>query len=972
MAEKRITVACPQCGTYTELERGFFRWKNTDCRGCGSKITFDSAGTQVVACENCRKSVVFDAAKKNDCPVCHAKLSGQRERLAVGCPTCSLPVYYHLGDEEATCINCGESFNPGIENRKQESIMANDAPDVKMPGLLPEGELFWKHPMEQMPINTRVVAKSGMYAVCLQGSTPIFVVDGQSVQLSETPLRNDAHAYNGAVNSMVDADIYFVRSAFSAKFRWGGASPMTDRYNETTTFAYSGYAEIDRITDPAAFLRFIRFDPEVRVDDFRMRRMKDFNAEEPGPFAATLRDRIRSVCQGALANVRDRLGLTGEQMLDHKAEIFAEIQREANLALAEWGISVRNVTGEFNKAGTVIRQDRLEKRLAGALSWKLPRPVTVHLKGVQHATATLVIDGSLYVTVHDVDRLNRCKEAPSWRDESRSDSFARDEVTRYVGDALLGRFSADLQQLIDDLCPPLYMLQSHTGYLASQALRLLNQDGGFFASRGMSASDLSISITVGDKSPAYESREKLITFEDELMIRERMETLTREYEGRKDTAETDDAIHRGQNAMRRGTAETDQAIHAMANQARLEEARAGFAQQKQLRDLRNAAEADNLRRNIDFDAWRGQQRMQEEREAAEYARARRAQLHQQESETSRATHERDLFAIAQQIEQSKLDWREKLDAYARLQRSFVFQDEMEQRNVTAESEARAARLAMQLRAEDIQVMDNLRYEEALREEEIAKIRFARQMEERRQDMAEETARLQAQFERERALAAEQEQRMKSREEVETLKLMLEYLAKSGAQQVTAEHLRNARAEAQRTWQREHEQEERKAAEARRQEQMSAEREMADRAMQLTQQLMQMQKELEGKRIDASVQGAQAQKPVDVNILLETLSGLCKNISAPAAPKPAEEKNPMAGLDKWLDGMLSKMSSFAAAQPSAATPTTPAAPAGGYTPYTPVSYGSFGSQMGGDTRTCGRCGKAFSATAYMCPHCHWHP
>jgi len=971
MAEKRITVACPQCGTYTELERGFFRWKNTECRGCGTKITFDSAGTQVVTCENCRKSVVYDAARKNDCPVCHAKLNEQRERLAVGCPTCSLPVYYHLGDTEATCLNCGESFNPQIEDRKQESIMANDAPDVKMPGLLPENELFWKHPMEQMPLNTRVVAKSGMYAVCLQGSTPVFVVDGQSVQLSETPLRNDAYAYNGAANNMVNADIYFVRGAFSAKFRWGGASPMTDRYNETTTFAYSGYAEIDRITDPAAFLRFINFDPEVRVNDFRMQRMKDFNAEEPGRCAVTLRDRIRSVCQGALANVRDRLGLTGEQMLDHKDEIFAEIQREANYALAEWGIAVRNVSGEFNKAGTVIRQDRLEKRLAGALSWKLPRPVMVHLREAAHATASLNIDGSLYVTVHDVDKLNRCKEAPGWRDESRSDSFARDEVTRYVGDALLGRFSADIQQLIDDLCPPLYMLQSHTGYLAAQALRVLNQEGGYFHSRGMSVGDLSITISVGQKSAAYESREKLITFEDELMIRERMENLTRGYESRKDDADTDDAIHRGQNAMRRGTAETDQAIHNMANQARLEEARAGFAQQKQMRDLRNAAEVDTLRRSIDYDAWRSQERLQEEREEAEYARRRRAQMHQQESETARATHERDLFAIAQQIEQSKLDWREKLDAYARLQRGVAFRDEIEQRDVTAESEARAVRLAMQLRAEDRQTMDNLRYEEALRDEEIAKIRFAREMEKRRQDMADETARLQAEFERERALAAEQEQRMKSREEVETLKLMLEYLTKSGAQQVTAEHLRNARADAERTWQREHEQAERRAAEARRQEQASAEKEMAERAMQMTQQLLQMQKELESKRIDASVQGAQAQKPVDVNILLQTLGTLCQNITAPAA-KPAEEKNPLAGLDQWLDGMIAKMSAMAPAAAPAAPAGGYGTPYGGYTPAPAPAYGSsFGSQMGGG-RICGRCGKEFSATAYMCPHCHWHP
>lgn len=932
MAEKRITIPCPQCGTYAEIERGFFGWKSTPCPSCRTKITINAA-SQVVECSNCHKSVVYDAVRKNDCPVCHASLRRDSERMAVGCPKCSTPVYFYLGETEATCLSCGEVFDPKREEHKQEAIVTNDAPDIKMSGLLAEDEFFWKHPAERHPLNARVVAKGGMYAVCIQGSTPAFVVDGQSVKLSESTLCNDAHVYGGGANPLVDAEIYFVRSSFSAKFRWGGASSMTDRYNVTTNFAYSGFAEIDRITDPAAFLRFIEFNANARVQDFRMQR--DGGVEKPGRLAETMRDRVRSVCQGALANVRDRLNLSGDQMLDHKAEIFAEIQREANAALAEWGISVRNVTGEFNKAGTVIRQDLLEKRLAGAMSWKLPSPVVVHLPDAPHATAQLQITGSLYVTVHDVDRLNQCKEAPRWRDESSSETFARDEVTRYVGDALLGRFSADLQQLIDDLCPPLHMLQSHTGYLASQAMRMLNEPGGYFHSRGMSAGEMSMVISVGAKSSAFEAREKAVTYEDELAIRERMEDLTRGYEMRKDNADT------------------DQTINKINNASRVEDARASVAHQQEMRDLRNAAEADALRRSINFDAWRDQQKLDEAREEAEYARARRAQLQKQEGETARALHERDLFAIAQQIEQSKLDWREKLDAYARLQRGMAFRDAMDERQVTADVEAREKRLQMQLRAEDRQVMDALDHEEALREEEIAKIRFARQMELRHQQMAEEAARLQAEFDRERAQAAEHETRMKAREEVETLKLMLECLTAQGAQQVTAEHLRNARAQAERTWREKHAETENKAAETRRQEQISAEKAMADRAMALTQQLLDMQKELTGKQIDATAKGAQS---LDMNTVIDSLSRLCQNVAAGTA-RPIE--NPLAGMDKWLDSIIAKMNSIA--------PQQPAGNPYGYTPYGSSPYNAPAAE-----RTCGRCGKSFSANAYVCPHCGWHP
>ena len=240
------------------------------------------------------------------------------------------------------------------------------------------------------------------------------------------------------------------------------------------------------------------------------------------------------------------------------------------------------------------------------------------------------------------------------------------------------------------------------------------------------------------------------------------------------------------------------------------------------------------------------------------------------------------------------------------------------------------------------MMDALNHEAALREEEIAKIRFGRQMEMRRQVMAEEAARLQAEFDRQRAQAAEQEARMKNREEVETLKLMLEYLAKQGAQQVTAEHLRNARAQAERAWQQEHADKERQDAEARRQQQLSAEKAMADRAWDLTQQLLSMQQELEGKRIDAG-----APKTADISAVVANLKHLSDAAAAPAQPA----KNTMAELDKWLDSLASKLGSIVGQQAPAAAQA---------------------STFGGNTRVCGNCGKVFSANAYMCPDCKWHP
>lgn len=913
MAEKKIPVACPKCGTYTEMERGMFGWKKVVCPSCHHKYEFGDVSTQVITCENCGKSVTYHADRKNDCPFCKKPLNLQNEKLAVGCPTCTTPVYYHRGDTQAKCLRCQTVFNPSEKYEADGSIVANDAPDVVMSTPMGPDQMIWRHPMDKMPLNTRVIAKGGMYAVGMQGTTQKFVVDGQSVLLSETELRYDAANYDGGAAPIVSAEIFYVRSTIGAKIKWGGLCSVTGDYGVVSEFACTGEIEIDRVTDPASFMRTFGFDPEaVLISKFAL---KD---DVPGPFAERIRDRINSTLQRSMEIIRDEHGYSGDDILDHRNEILAEMCQQANAAVAEYGVSVCNMIGNFIKRGTRVVQDTLEKRITGPVDWRLAAPVTVHPADDALATVEQRISGSAHIDVINTALFRACKEARVWSDPNNGENLAREAFGDHIGKKLQSRLQADAQQLINTVKCDVRSLQAYAGGLVAKAEALLNQEDGFFASRGMRVRDMTMSIELGAKSEAFRTREELESY-----------IHTTEAGKVRDTVTTGAAVHHEGNKRTLSEAQTDTAVHSIEQDERIAEARHRAAMAGENRKAELAA----AERQHGFEAWQDKQRMQREQEEIDYARARRQQLEAQNSDLVRKEHEEQLFAVAQRIEQSKLDWREKLDAYARLQRGAAFRDQMDERDAKAEADAREARLRQALRAEDLRAMSELKHEEALRAEELAKQRFARELEMRRQKLAEETQMLQLRFEQERELAAEQEKRHQAREEIETLRLMLDYLATSGQQQVTAEALREAREEARQRWQNEHEEAERKAAQERQEKQTSLEREMADRAMKLVEAVAGVKKEAREGGSAADVKA------------LEGIVVQLNNISRAINAGNAKSADTGSGMNAWFENMMAR------AARSGSAPVRPAAkPA--------------------NTILCGNCGKAFSADAYACPDCGW--
>lgn len=924
MAEKRF-VACPKCGTFNEFDKGLWGWGKESCSHCSHKYGYAENECQSVTCKSCRRQVMFTQQHVDVCPYpdCGKPLMGE-ERLAVGCPKCTAAVYYTRGQNPVVCPNCEHAFDPEHKIATDTSVIGNEAPDILMTGTLTPDQLFWQHPLTKMPLNTRVMGKSGMQTVGMQAQTQVFLVDGPSVLLSETALRNDAAQYDGGSEPMTHVEIYYVRQAINTLIKWGGGIRLTDGYGMVWKCGVTGTISIANIIDPAAFLRTFGFDPAVVLrSKFAM-----IDPNTPAEFAIKVRDRIRTVLQQAMEIVRDERGYVGAEMMDHQPEVLAEMLRQANAAVAEFGISLTDMNGTFTDNGTEPAS-LLERRVAGAIKWNVDHPVMVHAHDDMEVFVNMNLRGHFNVAIHNKARLEACLEAREWRNPSKPEECARNDFATYMIERMQGRFMADLQQLINTTQTDIRMLESFSGSLIAKTEALLNAEDGYFGSRGMRVRDFTVLLEIVSKSPAYINREKVAAAADQAQTEVAMDTI-----------ETGKTVAMEGNKRTRTTATTDTAVHDVEQRDRVDEAEHIVAKRKAQRE----ADLARMQREFGFEAWEAKQRMLTAQEEADYARAHRARMARQEGELSQAEHEERMFAVAQRIEQSKLTWREKLDAYARLQRGMAFRDQMDEREVTAEADFREERMRRELAAEDVQLITELQREQDARQEEMARNRFAREMEMRRQQMAEEAARLQAQFERERAAAQEEEKRAQASEEIETLRLMLEYLAKTGDQQVTQERLREAREQARADWEREHQAAERQAAEARHERQLASEREMHQRAEEMLLQLAAMQNN-----------GHAGMDPAAMQAIMATLTGLCDAIKS-GASQPAQQpaSNPM---NAWFDTMVSKagkggsMPGFGAAPHAAPAPQAPAAPAGG-------------------SIVCGGCGKFFDRNAYLCPYCGW--
>lgn len=996
--DKHVSIECPDCKVVVELKRGLMGWKSTNCPKCGKKIKMKDNVTQIVTCPGCQRDVVYDLRRKNNCPSCnHAlnDLASQEKRTSVPCPGCSLPVIYSPGMSRAICAGCGKEINPEQEAKRWIATTAGVPMDVRMTEEIGADEIIWKHPLNFFPMNARVIAKPGMTAVCVQGDQQAFAVNGQSVMLSETNLSADAYNYADSEQKYVYVDIYYVRNYVSGAFPWGGKATLVNANNQMSEFALNGNAELAEIADHAAFLRWMKFDTACKANSFRLA-MDSRGMETMGEYAKQIRNAMHGCYDTALRAVRDRMNVPVEMLHAFRNDVQEEIRACANQKLLPWGVQLQNVVVDIIKlTGTTGYVDPLRARLEGsALLWRTDL-MHVHVKDQSHAYVQLQMNGSCYIRIEDEVKLNRHVSAALWRDSAKKDSCAHDEIAAYTGNMLGSMFTALFQQLIDDMDPPMETLQVYAGYLKGKAEQLLNAPGDYLEERGLSASQLVVNVKVVQKSEAYLRHETLANEMDkgttdaklhEFQKKMEVSAAQVDIEAARKIAEmkAEDEIAGLKTEQKLDDARTDNLINQDKNDIRRESAKDELKHEQELKNIKREIELTKAKAELSYERWQEQKRLDEEKEKQAYQQARFRQGQEQAMQIDKAMHDKALQDIVRAVEASNLDWREKLDAYDRLTRSRKFQDELEQSNARARSQtdnqAYAAQQALKINADTARTMDDIEYQAKKHEEEFDQARFARDLELRRQKLAEEMERLNAEFEQSRKQREEETKRFETQQENETLRLMLEYLAKVGDQQVTQAtmqaHIAEAKAAAERAYQDKCAAEARQQAEARHQEQLQREDVMSNRAFALTQDMLHLQGELEkmekeNKRaydagramVDANDKRYQDDQVASLKNQMKELSDAVKNMQS------AVGTNSGSDFGGWISKLLGGLGSLT--QPMVPTmqpvmmPAQPVVVAAqpAVMPSQPVQPAAT------NTRLCVHCGKPISVDAYKCPHCN---
>ena len=970
--EEHISVVCQDCNIVVELEKGLFGWKKANCPKCGKTMKLKDQEDHLVECPACKRNVVYNVRRRNNCPACNGPLPDPTtvaQRLTVACPYCQVDVEYSAGETNVICPVCQNGFDPVKASSKDGTIVKANRMDIQMTGQLTPDQLIWKHPLNKFPLSSRIIAYPGMTAVVVQGDQQAFVVNGQSVMLSETSLQADAYLYgDNKEEKHVYVDVYYVRNSIrNASFAWGGKASLLGNYNLAHSFALNGTCELAPIVDHAAFLQWIGFNTEVTAADFALQRDAR-GVETVGEYARAISKAMHSIYGEALRCVRDRKSVPAALLYSCGEEIVYDIQRLANVVLNRWGVEIQHVMlSDIKDLGEEpMYVDPLRKRIEGALSW-MTAEIPVHLKDKPLASAKLRMSGNLYIAVTDEARLKNSTAAARWH--NGAENAAREELGSHVGDLLGSMFSSVFQNLIEDMNPPLDMLSTYAGYLKAQAEQLLNGPAELLAQHGLLAQQLTLNVKIVDKSSLYaleeqttltiseaEIKEKLYEYEEDRKLGRKRKDIGREIEINK--METEATISMLGDKQKVSTAQTDVQIADMENQARIAQAAEQIRHMQEKEKMANAAEEDELRRKYSFAAWQEQNRADEAKEQAAFDSIRRRNEFTHAAQRDQAAHDRAIHDIMRAVEESDQTWREKLDAYARLQRNLAAQDKIDQKSAErrADTDDRVYNGYQNLHlSEDAEkVAAALEKDARLLDEELEKARFARDLELRRQKLAEDMERLNAQHQQEN-------KRLELAHENETLRLMLEYMAQQGEQQLAQTSMQamlaQAKAEAERVSRERQEAQAQKRADELHKEQVAREDTMAARAHELTREMLATQSrlaEMEKENERAYNSGRAMVDAVGRQYQEDQISKLVKEMdklreSVKGAQDTSATLTVGSEMAKWLEALIKGAS---AAQP------------------VPQPQTGYSSQPGfGATRRCSICGQEMSINAFKCPNGH---
>ena len=753
------------------------------CKTCGGVLENREHGVGPFKkiekfCDNCAKEskkggwksdVECQQVYRFTCPCCN-----ERTRVTdikaqdLRCPLCKRPLRFDLDEVFATSTAVSEVKSDDIKG------------DVNNPWIVVT------HPAQTFNKNTRVTPRIGCKAFFVAGTEKHLLAEMANPFTTEED---------------VDGRIVFVLSSIPNRFALGTSTPPTV-YSQSehlqATVKLSAYATV-KIVNEEAFLEW---------DLYQDARLKDVVDGHDG--IPALKDILfntfndDSCLSGALQSVVSEGRATLQTLELNRKLVLDRIRENMNARLANIGLAID--TCEWNSFNVEVGQlrDSLLTRVGRSVNWETS-PIRVHEASDPNLYANLTLGGTGTINLVSRDKLLSFPEGQRWNNPSYADE---EEAARTIGSELGRQLNAVFQQLlqnmINDTKAPIHSLSQYLAYMQNHAMRYLNETATYLTARGLAVEGLTVEVRRSDMSPALAARanvnqtisvktieQEMKRFNDKLTIenagddssvRIRLEQIqgneTQQmygiHRGMKDTG-TQEAMDEMRRQMEVERLQHEQELERlkMKTDYQMTSNQMGYSVETQVRDMQNsmadqAVERRHERELQDLDhayaAWQKKRRMEIEqvRSAMDEQDARQQHaINAQHRQNQAGRDERvadeqlrsTLHQIVRGIEESNLDWKKKLEAYAHLQAMTEANDQMDLAERKAKSEislftiSEEAKLHISRETAE-QLEQRARYAEE-RQERIRKADFAREMERQRVETAHEIQLLQFEMDRKR-------------------------------------------------------------------------------------------------------------------------------------------------------------------------------------------------------------------------------
>ena len=525
-----------------------------------------------------------------------------------------------------------------------------------------------------------------------------------------------------------------IRSAAQKLISWSAENirlyPGTDR-NAYADYSFSGTARLS-VTDEKRFFEI----PEIQGLPNDSRAAEDF-------FSKTLADSVRGAMIPAAQGLINENRIPILDLYLHTSSLADSLKARIGERFSLDGIEIDYIRLDpptFKESDGLKRTAEMEERkkkliryAEKTIHWEV-QPVSVHMKDQMGLKADVIFSGSCSLKVTDEDRFFMRSEVQEFLD---STPFVDEKaVNHYYADKIIGHFAAKLagvtQGMIDSHDWDVRELPHYTEQLKIPAIDTLNT---LISDWGMRVESAYLHNTKVIQSAALQQQGDLETHQAESKIKVEthqtnnqaavaMETSDANKVMQQDDLQTQVYQHAADNKITRINTDekvkdvlTDQKVGDISRQGRVNEAQHAsdlntirHRTEIEVKEIQGSAAVDEAKdQRTAGQIQRGytaeDRKQQHEQELAKAAQDAKFRLEEAEEEHKRALeairHEsglddarfrETLNGILRRIDESDLDWRKKLEEYARLSRQLSVQDAQDARRTVAETDAEIKRL----------------------------------------------------------------------------------------------------------------------------------------------------------------------------------------------------------------------------------------------------------------------------------------